>query len=171
MKYLIVYSSNTGNTEIIAQAIKAELDENSCVYYGKPAGVLTHDAEVIFVGFWVFLGSCTEEMKKYLGTLENKKIFLFGTAGWGGSAVYFEKILNDIKHYIHGSNTIVDSCMCQGKMTHNVLERYEKKLEEEPDNANTKSMIKNYNDALSHPDVQDIEAVKVRVKSMKEFTL
>ena len=166
MKYMIVYSSGTGNTEIIAQAIKEELDESSCIYYGKPAGILEHDAEIIFVGFWVFIGTCTEEMKKYLGTLENKKIFLFGTAGWGGSAVYFEKILTDVKQYISTSNTIIDSFMCQGKMTHNVLERYEKKLEEQPEDPNTLSMIENYNNALPHPDVQDIEAVKVLIKSL-----
>lgn len=159
---MIVYSSNTGNTEIIAQAIKEELNENSCVYYGKPAGVSTPDAEIIFVGFWVFLGTCTEEMKKYLGTLENKKILIFGTAGWGGLEVYFEKILSNVKQYISASNTIIDS----GKMTHNVLERYQKKLDEQPENPNTLSMIENYNYALSHPDRQDIEAVKVHVKNL-----
>ena len=163
---MIVYSSNTGNTEIIAQAIKEELNENSCIYYGKPAGISTQDAEIIFVGFWVFMGSCTEEMKRYLGSLENKKIFLFGTAGWGGEAVYFEKILTDVKQYISESNTILDSFMCQGKMTHNVLERYQKMLVEQPDNINTQNMIENYHIALSHPDIQDVEAVKLLVKSL-----
>jgi flavodoxin len=35
MKYSVVYSSNSGNTEIIAKAIKDSLDKNSCIYFGK----------------------------------------------------------------------------------------------------------------------------------------
>lgn len=92
MKYIIVYSSITGNTKIIADAIQDVLDESTCVYFGKTDEVPSQDAEVIFVGFWVLKGSCTDEIKKYLATLENKKIFLFGTAGFGGSEDYFPKI-------------------------------------------------------------------------------
>ncbi len=50
MNYMIVYSSITGNTEIIAKAIKDALDENCCIYFGKPDGILAQDAEIIFVG-------------------------------------------------------------------------------------------------------------------------
>ncbi len=103
-------------------------------------------------------------MKRHLGTLENMKIFLFGTAGWGGAAVYFDKIMTDVKQYISASNTIIDSYICQGKMTNNVFEWYQKKLEEQPEHLNTLSLINNCNYALSHPDRQDIEAVKVHVK-------
>ena len=166
MEYMIVYSSNTGNTEIIAKAIKDVMDENGCLYYGKPDGILNQDAEIIFVGFWVLKGSCTEEIKKYLGTLENKKIFLFGTAGFGGSEAYFDTILTSIKHNISDSNTIIDSFMCQGKMSHNILERYHKLLEEEPENSKVINMIDNYNNALSHPDIKDVKAVKALVKSI-----
>ncbi len=166
MKYMIVYSSITGNTEIIAKAIKDVLDESCCIYYGKPDGILTHDADIIFVGFWVFKGSCAEGIKKYLGTLENKKIFLFGTAGFGGSEIYFETILKDVKEYISKSNIIVGSFMCQGKMSHNVLERYQKLLEEQPENSNILNMINNYENALTHPDMHDVEAAQAFARSI-----
>ena len=166
MKYMIVYSSNTGNTEIIAEAIKDALNEKKCTYYGKPDGISTQDAEVIFIGFWVFRGSCPEEIKKYLRTLENKKIFLFGTAGFGGSETYFETILTDVKSYVSNSNIIKDSFMCQGKMPDRVLERYQSLLSEDPENSNAIDMIENYKSALSHPDTQDVENVKVLVKSI-----
>ena len=163
---MIVYSSITGNTEIIAEAIKDVMDENCCVYYGKPDGILKQDAEIIFVGFWVLKGSCTEEIKKYLTTLENKKIFLFGTAGFGGSKTYFDTLLANVKHSISKSNTVVGSFMCQGKMQPNVLKRYQKLLEEDPKNSNVINMINNYENALSHPDIQDVEAVKSIVQRM-----
>lgn len=166
MEYMIVYSSNTGNTEKIAKAIKDVMDENGRLYCGKPDGILNPDAEMIFVGFWVLKGSCTEEIKKYLVTLENKRIFLFGTAGFGGSEAYFQTILTSVKHHISDSNTIIGSFMCQGKMSNNILERYHKLLEEDPQNSKVMNMIDSYNNALSHPDKQDIEAVKELVKSI-----
>ena len=161
MTYMVVYSSNTGNTEIIAKSIKDALDENSCIYYGKTDGVLTQDADIIFLGFWVYKGSCAEEIKNYLKTLENKKIALFGTAGFGESESYFKAILAEVKQYISESNTIMDSFMCQGKMPQHVLERYQKLLEDQPENSNISDMIYNYKNALSHPDANDIEAAKV----------
>ncbi len=166
MKYMIVYSSNTGNTEIVSEAVKDVLDEKQCAYYGKPYGITTQNAEVIFVGFWVFRGSCPEEIKKYLRTLENKKIFLFGTAGFGGSETYFETIFKDVKSYISKSNIIMGSFMCQGKMPDRVLERYQNLLAEDPENSNAIDMIANYESALLHPDMQDVENVKVLVKSI-----
>lgn len=165
MDYMIVYSSVTGNTQIIANAIKDALDENHCVYYGKPDGISSHDAEVIFVGFWVFKGSCTEEIKEYLATLENKKIFLFGTAGFGESETYFETILTEVKQYIAESNAIIGSFMCQGKMPHNVLKRYQKLLDEQTADSHILNMINNFEKALSHPNLQDIEAFKTAVAS------
>lgn len=69
MKYMIVYSSATGNTEIIASAIKEVLNESTCTYFGRPDGAPIQNAELLFVGFWVSKGSCTEEIKKYLGAV------------------------------------------------------------------------------------------------------
>lgn len=168
---MIVYSSITGNTKMIADAIKDVLDEDSCVYCGKPDGITTQEADVIFVGFWVFRGSCIEEIEKYLKTLENKKVFLFGTAGFGGSESYFETILANVKQYLSESNNVIGSFLCQGKMPSSVLERYQVMLEEQPGNKNAQNMISNYHSALLHPDMHDVEAVKVVVKGILNETL
>ena len=66
---------------------------------------------------------------------------------------------------------IIDSFMCQGKMTKNVLERYQKLLEEKPEDDNILNMINNYEDALLHPDADDVEAIKSLVKRTFNNTL
>jgi flavodoxin I len=48
MKIAIVYSSNTGNTKIIAEAIKEELSNEDIVYFGKPENNIEAD---IYCGF------------------------------------------------------------------------------------------------------------------------
>ena len=166
MTYMIVYSSFTGNTKVIAKAIKDALGKESCTYYGEIEGSVNHDADIVFVGFCVHRGSCTDEVKHYLESLENKKIALFGTAGFGGSKSYFEGILEKVKSYIPESNHIIGSFMCQGKMTKNVLERYSKMLVEKPGDSEISGMINNYNNALSHPDDNDIEEAQVFAKKI-----
>ena len=46
------------------------------------------DAEMIYVGFWTDKGTADQACLELLGRLRNKKIFLFGTAGFGGSEAY-----------------------------------------------------------------------------------
>jgi flavodoxin len=98
--------------------------------------------------------------------LGNKKIVLFGTAGFGGSESYYKSMLDEIKNLISESNEIIDSFMCQGKMPEGVLMRYQKLLKNQPEDSNILNMISNYNSALSHLDENDIENVKAFVKKI-----
>ena len=100
-------------------------------------------------------------MKAFLKGLEGKRIFLFGTAGFGGSEEYFNRILESVRKNIPKSNTIVGTFMCQGKMPATVRQRYESMLSVQPNKM--KSMIKNFDRALSHPDEQDIQNMKESV--------
>ena len=166
MTYMIVYSSVTGNTKAIAEAIKNTLRKDSCTYCGEIEGSVDYDADILFVGFWVHKGSCTDEVKHYLESLEHQEVALFGTAGFGGSKSYFDTILEKVKSYIPKSNDIIGNFMCQGKMTENVLERYSKMLEEKPGNNEILDMINNYNKALSHPNKNDVKEVQIFAKSI-----
>ena len=88
--------------------------------------------------------------------LRSKKIFLFGTAGFGSSEAYFRQVLDRVKQSIDASNTVVGGYMCQGKMPFSVRERYIK-MQAQPDHpANLDALIENYDRALSHPDAEDL---------------
>ena len=96
--------------------------------------------------------------------LKNKKIFLFGTAGFGGSDAYFEKILGQVKQSIDSSNAVIGEYMCQGKMPQSVRERYVKMKENPEHPANLDMLIANFDCALSHPDMDDLEKLKKIIK-------
>ena len=82
MSYAIVYSSRTGNTELLARAIQSALPAEDCLYFGGPdAAALAADR--LYVGFWTDKGSCDEALAAFLATVEHKEVFLFGTAGFG----------------------------------------------------------------------------------------
>lgn len=62
---------------------------------------------------WTDKGNADQKTLELLSKLKNKKIFLFGTAGFGGSDAYFEKILGQVKQSIDASNTVIGEYMCQ----------------------------------------------------------
>ena len=97
--------------------------------------------------------------------LKNKQIFLFGTAGLGGSDIYFRKILSQVKQFIDASNVIIGEYMCQGRMPQSVRKRY-LKMKEAPDHpANPDVLIQNFDCALSHPDADDLERLRQAVRN------
>lgn len=92
MSYAVVFSSKTGNTELVAKAIREELGTDGCVYFGMPDAEALK-AETLYVGFWTDKGTCDGASAAFLSTLEGKRVFLFGTAGFGGAQTYFDQIL------------------------------------------------------------------------------
>lgn len=164
--YSIVYSTRTGNTQMLAQRLKETLPEAELHYYGTP-NTDALEADLIFTGFWTNQGSCDQETSDFLKTMQNKKVFLFGTAGFGGSETYFSKILSKLKENLDGSNTVVGTYMCQGKMPFAVRNRYVNMQERMPDKV--KGLIENFDRALTHPDNQDlVDLVQAAMESLKD---
>lgn len=154
MKYSIVYSSRTGNTEMLAEKLKTKLPENECVYYGEPDDKAL-EAGLIFAGFWTDKGDGDEKAASFLEKLRGKKVFLFGTAGFGESSTYFDRILAHVEQHLDPSNTVDGTFMCQGKMPMTVRTHYESMMPRDPEKV--QGMIENFDRALSHPDEKDLE--------------
>lgn len=90
--YSILFCSLTGNTKKLADAIYETLPKDKCDYFGTNDSQVPQ-SDVCYIGFWTDKGNADQKTLELLSKLKNKKIFLFGTAGFGGSDAYFEKIL------------------------------------------------------------------------------
>lgn len=161
MTYSIVYSSKTGNTRMLAEALAAFLPEEDRVYMGEPSSQ-ARDAERIYVGFWTDKGTCDPETAAFLAELTTQEVFLFGTAGFGGSADYFEKILAEVKQKLSPQVRLIGTYMCQGKMPQGVRHRYEA-MEEGP---RRQMLLDNFDQALSHPDEADLQHLKAAIEAV-----
>ena len=71
MKTSIVYSSKTGNTRQLADAIAAALPENDILYTGTPCEA-SLAADRLFIGFWTDKGSCNSKIADFLKTVKGK---------------------------------------------------------------------------------------------------
>lgn len=158
MKVAIIYSSITGNTKLLAETIKNEIKEE-LVYFGKPINEEI-DADIYFIGSWTNKGDASNDIINFLKELKNKKIAYFGTAGYGGSTTYYDTLFSRVKQYIDSSNTILGCFYCQGKMPIQIKERYIKMITENPNDKNLEVSLKNFENALTHPDKNDLENIK-----------
>ena len=158
-RYSIIFSSLTGNTKILAETIRAVLPAENCDYYGVPETQELH-SEILYIGFWTDKGNADNATLELLSKLRGKKVFLFGTAGFGGSVAYFQKILDHVKQSVDPSNTVVGEYMCQGKMPQSVRDRYMKMKAQPEHPANIDALIENFDRALSHPDEDDLERLR-----------
>lgn len=156
MKYSIVYSSLTGNTKMLAETIKANLKDKDIVYYGNMNDKAL-DADIIYIGFWTDKGTCDSKTLEFLKLINNKKIFLFGTAGFGVGQDYFDKVIERVKTNINNDNEIIGSFMCQGKMGMGVRKRYEAMRETSDDKSKIDMLIQNFDEALKHPNEEDLD--------------
>ena len=120
-----------------------------------------------YIGFWTDKGHCNAEIADFLKHLKGKDIFLFGTAGFGGSAEYFKKILTTVEKYMDSSNTVIGSYMCQDRMPQSVRERYIKRKNSPLPIPNIDKMIESFDNAVSHPDETDLQRLKDAVAHIK----
>ena len=165
MTYAIVYSSKTGNTEMLARTVQQELPEKDCIYFGAPDPSALK-AERIYLGFWTDRGTCDEDSLKFLKSLTTQELFLFGTAGFGGGKEYFNTILENITSRLNKNLTLTGSFICQGKMPPAVRQRYEKMMADPAQKNRMQTMIDNFDRALTHPDADDLRALRSALHSL-----
>lgn len=162
MKTQVLYQSRTGNTQKLAQAIFEEIPGNN-----KDIQVLSGQkdydlGEIYFIGFWTDRGTASAEILDYLGSLQGKKIALFGTCGMGGSEEYYKKIEENVRVFIEEDNEYLGAYLCQGKMPMAVREKYTA-MKNEKNAAQIDAMIRNFDQALLHPDAKDLDGARMFV--------
>ena len=159
MSYAIVYSSRTGNTKALADAIREVLPPEDCCYFGPPdAAALA--AQRLYICFWTDKGTCDGDTAAFLAQLSNQEVFLFGTAGFGGSAEYFEQIAHRVETLLPAGVTVLGHHLCQGRMPMTVRQRYAA-MEDSPRRT---QMLENFDAALSHPDAEDLRQLQNAVR-------
>ena len=95
----------------------------------------------------------------FLKQLTGQKVFLFGTAGFGGSEAYFAQIMERVKGNLAPGVQVLGTYMCQGKMPQAVRTRYEQM----PESPRRAMMLANFDQAVSHPDTADLARLKEAV--------
>ncbi len=153
----IIYSSSTGNTKSLAERIQSQLGAD--IYCG-PITDEALAADVIYIGFWTMRYSCTPDIQKALAGMVGKKVFVFGTGGFGHGATFFEGVLKQVKAHIKPSNEIIGGFMCQGEVASSMRDMVKSR-----DAAMYETIAPSMDLAVSHPDADDFAALDAAVAS------
>lgn len=163
MKIAIVVDSKTGNTRMVAKALASALDA-AVTPLAEGASEAVASADTVLAGFWCDKGDCSPEMAEFLGTLSGKRVFLFGTAGFGGSQPYFERVLANVAKHLPADAELIGQAMCQGRIAAGFRARYEAALQSDPTDERARVMIHTFDVALNHPSQQDFGRITTAAK-------
>lgn len=154
MKSLVVYSSRTGNTRMIAEAIHSVMPESTEIFAVEnapdPAGY-----DFIALGFWVDKGAPDDAMARYMDNVQGKSVGLFGTLGaWPDSDHARESMQKAVACV--GGNQVLGTFLCQGKVDPKLLEAMAKMGGTNP-HPMTEERRARIEEAAKHPDETDCE--------------
>lgn len=168
MKYMVVYTSKTGNTEKVAAEIFGALPGGSKDI--QRVEEVRGDADTYFVGFWNQRGTCNESIMNFLETLRGKKVALFGTSGFGTNEGYLKEVARRVEALLPEDAKCLGSFLCGGKMPPHVLERF-RCMQEKEDSPQIRGMIEAYMKGMLHPDETDLKNARkfvARILSERE---
>lgn len=163
MKYAVIYTSETGNTEELAKNVFVSLpgDDKKIADAGKMAEL--PKADCYFIGFPVKNRTCGIEILDVLEQLENVKIALFASCGLPAADKYKQYIENSVRPWINDNCDYLGFFICQGKAS----EKFREKLEAET-GYSSEELDKIMELAASHPDDGDIDRLCEFVESVAE---
>jgi flavodoxin len=158
MKSMVVYSSRTGNTKAVAEAIQAAMPEG-CELYAVEEAPSSEAYELVAVGFWVDRGTADANAQKYLGGIKNKTVILFGTLGAFPDSDHARDSMARAAMLLPQGNALLGTFICQGRVDPKIVKRF-KDLPAGHPHAPTPESIARQQAASCHPDEADFARAK-----------
>ncbi len=114
MKSLVLYSSQTGNTQKLAQAIASALPNPTLLPIDE--AVPYEDYDIIALGYWVLRGLPDTKVLDCIKELHGAKVILFGTLGAYVHSEHAQKCICQSEALVAEENEVLGSFLCMGKV-------------------------------------------------------
>lgn len=164
MQNLVVFSTLTGNTEKIANAIFSVVSgEKEIINIKDIKNIDINKFEKIIIGYWVDKGDADERTKKFIETLKNKKVSTFGTLGADPNSEHAKQSMEKVKKFLEENGNIVEKeFICRGAIDPKLIERFREMTKNgmTGHHAATLESERRWAEAAKHPNENDIENVK-----------
>jgi flavodoxin len=169
MKSLVVYSSLTGNTKMIAESIAAELGEDTAIK-SVAENPSADGYDLVAVGYWVDKGAPDKKAAEFLRSLSNKKVFVFATLGAYPDSDHAKQSLEKGIALLGEGCEVIGTFICQGKVNPQLISEMAKMFPEGHPHAMNEARQKRLAEAAKHPNEADCAAAKSAVaKAVREL--
>lgn len=160
MKTIVLYSTRTGNTKKVADAIASALPAGTpCVSVKEiPADIAAYDC--VFLGFWVDRGSADKDSQEALKSLTNKHVAIFATLGADPKSEHAAESLNAAAGFLPEGVNVPGKFICQGAVDPKLIEMMYKQFPAGHPHGKSPERDALHAEAAKHPDAADLENAK-----------
>ncbi|MFW5718442.1 MAG: flavodoxin family protein [Spirochaetota bacterium] len=156
---LIVYSTQTGNTEYLARGVHRLLGQGADATSTTVADIRDEPDpapfDAVLLAFWVNRGTADDQTLAYIDRLSGARVGLLGTLGAYPDSQHARDVEQRVRALVSERNTVLGCFLCQGRIDPRLTERF-KSLPADHPHAMTPERVKRHLDASSHPDEHDV---------------
>ena len=163
-KWAVIYSSVTGNTKMVAEAIAgAAADADIFRVQDAPVDLSAYD--IVAIGYWLRLGQPDPLTLKYLAKVQDSKVVFFQTHGAEPTSEHAITSFARAGYHLGKGCEILGTFGCQGKINPAMLEKRKNAPADDPHGG--AAAIERWKRAASHPDAADLAAAAQIVAKME----
>ncbi len=160
MKTVVLYSTRTGNTKKVAEAIAGALPEGTPCLSVKEMPADIADYDCVFLGFWVDRGNADKDSQEALKKLSNKQVALFATLGANPKSEHAAQSLDKAAEFLPEGVRLAGKFICQGAVDPKLIEMMYAKFPPGHPHGRTPEREALHAEAAKHPDAADLENAK-----------
>lgn len=163
MKILLVYSSLTGNTRRVAEAIGEELGLRAIPVKERPSA---NGYDLVIAGFWVDKGTADASMRVYLQDLHDVPVALFATLGADPTSEHARMCMSRAAALLGAGSQLLGQFICQGRVSEAMVEQMKKMFPPGHPHALTPAWLQRLDAARPHPDSEDFQAARAYFREL-----
>ncbi|MFH1060098.1 MAG: flavodoxin family protein [Pseudomonadota bacterium] len=163
MKSMVVYSSRTGNTRKVAEAVLASLPEPRAIYPVKEAPD-PEDCDFLALGCWIDKGAADAQAQAYFKRVRGQRVGVFITLGAYPDSDHAIRCVQKVRRQLDG-NQVLGHFICQGAIDPELVRWMEMQPQSHPhymDPARRERIA----EAARHPDPQDLARAQELFRNM-----
>lgn len=163
-KWAVIYSSVTGNTKMVAEAIAGAAEKADIFRVQEvPEDLSAYD--IVAIGYWLRLGQPDPLTLTFLEQVENARVVFFQTHGAEVNSEHAITSLARAGYHLGKGCEILGTFGCQGKINPAMLEKRKNAPADDPHGG--AAAIERWKRAASHPDAADLAAAAQMVAKME----
>lgn len=117
MNVQVIYSSLSGCTRRLAEGIFAGLAAESKSIHDLNDGQPELTGDMILLGYWVDKGGPNAEMRKFMESVQWKKVGVFCTLAYWADSAHAHEALHRGVELVRERNTVIGGYVCNGAMS------------------------------------------------------
>lgn len=125
MKVQIVYSSLSGKTKTLAEAIAKKIEKQyECTIHNIKDGEPIIDGDIVLFGYWVDKGGPVKPMQDFMGKIESKAVGVFCTLGYYADSSHALQSIETGVNILKEKNEIIGTYACNGALSDNIIQMF-----------------------------------------------